>query len=162
MPVALAMIVTAILNTFNHWEGIGRTVQQGSVYHWTAVHLSIEVENQPQQQKEVESTVKGTSRSFHWAMKPLDRREDKKNKKNLNVFDENVASCMFDTILYYWYDSCKVFFKQLNNLLSSMLPQRVPDLDRKLNSPPAPLFSFLWDSQWVRGLLPLSPHMKRL
>lgn len=32
---------------------------------------------------------------------------------------ENVASCVFDTILYYWYESC-VFYKELNNLLLSV------------------------------------------
>lgn len=68
---------------------------------------------------------------------------EEENKKAVCVFDENVASCMFDTILYYWYDSCKVFFKQLNNLLLSMLPQRVPDLDKKLNPSPY-LFSFFF------------------
>lgn len=38
-----------------------------------------------------------------------------------------------------------------------MLPQRVPDLDRKLNSPPRPFFCFLWGCQWVVGLLTFEP-----
>lgn len=40
-----------------------------------------------------------------------------------------IPFCIID--MNYWYDSCKVFFKQLNNLLMSMLPQCVPDLDKK-------------------------------
>lgn len=34
----------------------------------------------------------------------LDHGGAKKKKKILDVFDENVASCMFDTILYYRYE----------------------------------------------------------
>lgn len=51
-----------------------------------------------------------------------------------------IPFCIID--MNYWYDSCKVFFKQLNNLLLSMLPQRVPDLDKKLPLPRFLLFFF--------------------
>lgn len=76
-----------------------------------------------------------------------------KKKKSWMCLMKNVVSCMFDTILYYWYDSCKVFFKGLNNLLLSTLPQRVPDLDKKFNPAPPCLPSFffvvpLFGSQW--------------
>lgn len=47
-----------------------------------------------------------------------------------------IPFCITDMIL------AKCFFKQLNNLLLSMLPQRVPDLDKKTPS----LLSFFWDS----------------
>lgn len=144
------------------------------------IHLSMKVENQPQQKKEhsinLHLLLKGLHREFpekdtkhwstdHWAMKQqtLDHRGEKKKRKKkywmcLMKMLHHVCLIPFCIIdMNYWYDSCKVFFKQLNNLLMSMLPQRVPDLDKKLNSP----FFFLWDSQWVVGLLPLSPHMKR-
>ncbi len=121
--------------------------------------------------------LKGLHKEFpekdrkHWAMKQqtLDRGEKKNNKKKkpecLMKMLHHVCLIPFCIIdMNYWYDSCKVFFKQLNNLLLSMLPQRVPDLDKKLNSPLLffPFFLFLWDSQRVTGLLPLNPHSKRL
>lgn len=58
----------------------------------------------------------------------------KKKKKKLNVLMKmlhHVCLIPFCIIDMNWYDSCKVFFKQLNNLLLSMLPQCVPDLDKK-------------------------------
>lgn len=67
-----------------------------------------------------------------------------------------IPFCIID--MNYWYDSCKVFFKQLNNLLMSMLPQCVPDLDKKKEKKrrekiPPHFFSFiLWDSHWLEGL----------
>jgi len=76
-----------------------------------------------------------------------------KKQKNLNVL-ENVASCMFDTILYYWYDSCKViFFKRLNNLLLCYL-----SVSQTWTTPPPPLSSFLWGS-WA--FCPRVPFTKR-
>lgn len=141
----------------------------------------MKVENQPQQKKEYSINphllVKGLRRerkhssTDHWAVKQqtLDLWGAKKEKRKkywmcLMKMLHHVCLIPFCIIdMNYWYDSCKVFFKQLNNLLLSMLPQRVPDLDKKLNSP-SPFFFFfcLWDSQWFRGLLPLRPNMKRL
>lgn len=47
-----------------------------------------------------------------------------------------------------------------------MLPQRVPDLDKKFKQPLTPpflcVYVCVWDSQWLIGHLPLGPHMKRL
>lgn len=121
------------------------------------IHLSMKVENQPQQKKEysvnLRVLLKGLHKEFpeedrkhwstdHWAMKQqtLDRRRGRKKwKKNWLCLMKMlhhvclIPFCIID--MNYWYDSCKVFFKQLINLLLSMLPQRVPDLDKKLNSP---------------------------
>lgn len=58
-----------------------------------------------------------------------------------------ILFCIIDMIL------AKCFLKQLNNLLMSMLPQRVPDLDKKLN-PHSPIVFF---SLGLAGLLALRP-----
>lgn len=76
---------------------------------------------------------------------------------------KNVASCMFDTILYYWYELLIWFlqsvFKQLNNLLLSVT-SACPRPGQKAKLTPSPLFCFLWGSQWVVGLLTFEPPYK--
>lgn len=144
----------------------------------------MKVEHQPQQKKEysinLHLLLKGLHKEFpekdktlkYWSLSNeatdsgSGRKKNKQKKTNPECSMKMlhhvclIPFCIID--MNYWYDSCKVFFKQLNNLLLSMLPQRVPDLDKKLNFPPPFFFLFLWDSQWVTGLSPLSPHRKRL
>lgn len=108
--------------------------------------------NSPQQKKEMgfnlHLLLKGLHKEFQekdrklWIneQRTLDRgggkKKQKKNWMCLMKMLHHVCLIPFCIIdMNYWYDSCKVFFKQLNNLLLSMLPQRVPDLDKKLNSP---------------------------
>lgn len=94
----------------------------------TQIHLSMKVENQPQQMKEysinLHLLLKGLHKEFpekdlktlkYWSLSneatdsgswewKKKNKKGKKKKQKLNVFEENVASCMFDTILYYWYE----------------------------------------------------------
>lgn len=90
----------------------------------------------------VNSWLKGLCGVFgsadRWAMKQQTLRQ--LDGKNTLCFDENVASCMFDTILYYWYDSCKVFF--LNNwiIYYCLCYLSVSQTWTKTNSPPPPHF----------------------
>lgn len=73
----------------------------------------MKVENQPQQKKEhsinLHLLLKGLHREFPEKDRKLNneatdsgsqgrKKKKKRRKKILNVFDENVASCMFDTI----------------------------------------------------------------
>ena len=71
-----------------------------------------------------------------------------------------IPFCIID--MNYWYDSCKMFFKRLNNLLLSMLPQCVPDLDKKnkktLNWTPLYFPSwFSFGTQRLKGLFLQAP-----
>lgn len=54
--------------------------------------------------------------------------ESKKKEKKKNVFDD--VSRMFDTILYYWYGSCSVFFLNSWIIYYRVLTQLVPDVDK--------------------------------
>lgn len=71
-------------------------------------------------------------------------------KKNLNVFNEMlhhvclIPFCIIDMIL------AKCFLNNWIIYLLSVLPQLVPDLDKKLNS--SPFLVFLWDFQGFTGL----------
>lgn len=124
------------------------------------IHLSMKVEIQPQQTKEYSINLhllfKGTSQRVsregqktmieQWSDRLWIIGEEKEKKRKywmcLMKMLHHVCLIPFCIIdMNYWYDSCKVFFKQLNNLLLSMLPQRVPDLDKKLNSTPPLFFS---------------------
>lgn len=127
------------------------------------IHLSMKVEIQPQQTKEYSINLhllfKGTSQRVsregqktmieQWSDRLWIIGEEKEKKRKywmcLMKMLHHVCLIPFCIIdMNYWYDSCKVFFKQLNNLLLSMLPQRVPDLDKKLNSTPPPPFCFFF------------------
>lgn len=99
--------------------------------------------------------------SGSWEWKKKKTKKEKKKNKNWMCLKKMlhhvclIPFCIID--MNYWYDSCKVFFKQRNNLLLSMLPQRVPDLDKK--NPPSLFFFFFsfLDSWWVIGLFAFEP-----
>lgn len=168
--------ISYILLSFEIWR---LSMKQLFLLNGIQIHLSMKVEDEPRQKEEYSINLypllKGlhfpeTDRKHgstrHWAMKQrtLDQRRKKTTKKKPECLKMLHHVCLIPFCIIdmnYWYDSCKVFFKQLNNLLLSMLPQRVPDLDKKLLPPLFCFFLlFLWDSQWVTGLLPLSPHWK--
>lgn len=125
-------------------ERFHATLVRSHLLNCIPVQLSMGVNNQPQQNESTAAVIKGTSVLIVELSAPdsglLGRKTQKRKKK---VF-ENVASCMFDTILYYWYDSCKVFF--LNNwiIYYCMLPQSVPDLDKKI-TPHIFCFFYVYD-----------------
>lgn len=56
------------------------------------------------------------------------KKVKKKEEKKKNVFDD--VSRMFDTILYYWYGSCSVFFLNSWIIYYRVLTQLVPDVDK--------------------------------